>query len=53
MFSMLVFGLGINKDIIDVDNDELVEILMEDRVHGPHESSWSISETERHDGILV
>ena len=50
---MLVFGLGINKDIIDVDDNELVEVLMEDGVHEPHEGSWGIRETEGHDGILV
>ena len=26
---------------------------MKDRVYEPHESSWRISETERHDDILV
>ena len=25
---MLIFSLGIDKDIVDVDNDELVQILM-------------------------
>ena len=32
----LIFSLGIDKNIVDVDNDKLVQILMKDRVHEPH-----------------
>ena len=53
MFIMLFVGFRIDEDVIDVDNDELVEIIHEDRVHEPHESSWSIGETEGHDSILI
>ena len=49
---MLIFSLGIDKNIVDLDNDKLIQILMKDRVHEPPESRWSIRETERHDGIL-
>ena len=53
MLSMLFVGFGINEDVIDVDDDKLVEIIHEDGVHEPHESSRGISETKGHDGILI
>src|SRR5664279_4504413 len=53
MFGMFFFGLREDKNIIDVDHDELVEILHEYRVHEPHECCWGICKAKRHDSILV
>ena len=53
MLSMFVFGFGVDKDVIDVNDDKLVEVLVEDGVHQPHECSRSIGEAEGHDGVLI
>src|SRR5664279_180486 len=53
MFGMFFFGLGEDKNIIDVDHDELIKILHEHRVHKPHKSCWGICKTKRHNCILV
>ena len=53
MFSMLFFGFGVDKDVINVYYDELVQVLMEDGVHKPHECSQGIGEAKGHDGILI
>ena len=53
MLSMFFFGLGVDKDVINVNYDELVEVLVENGGHKPHECSRSIGEAKRHDGILI
>ena len=53
MFLMLFIGFGIDENVINVNDDKLVEIIHEDRVHEPHESSRGICETKGHDGILI
>ena len=51
MLSMLFFGFGLNEDVINVYDDEFVEVLMEYRVHKPHEGSRGIGETKGQDGF--
>src|SRR5664279_115744 len=53
MFGMFFFGLREDKNIIDVDHDELIKILHEHRVHKPHKSCWGIGKTKRHNCIFV
>jgi hypothetical protein len=49
VFSMIFLILGINKDVINRNHDELVKLRHEYRIHEIHEVSRSICETERHD----
>ena len=49
---MLFFGLGINKNIVDENHHELVEVLHEDLVHQVHEKGWGIGQTNGHHGVL-
>ena len=53
MLFMLFIRLGVDKNIIKINNHELVEVLHEDRIHEPREGSRSICEAKRHDCILV
>ena len=53
VFSMFLFILGIYKDIIQINHDELVEVFHEYIVHQTRECRWSIGQAERHDGVLV
>ena len=53
MFGMLFISFGINEDVINVNDDKIIEIIHENRVHEPHEGSWSIGEAKGHDGILI
>jgi hypothetical protein len=45
MFGMLLLIFGIDKDIIDKDHYEFVELLHEHRVHEVHEVGWENVET--------
>ena len=53
MFCMLFVGFGVDKDVIEIDHNELVDGLHEDKIHETRESRRSIGEAERHDGVLV
>jgi hypothetical protein len=53
MFGVFFFILGVYKDIIQINHDELVEVVHEDIVHQPREGCWSISQSEGHDGVLI
>jgi hypothetical protein len=48
MFGMLLLVFGIDKDIIDEDHYEFVELRHEHRVHEVHEVVWGICETKGH-----
>jgi hypothetical protein len=48
MFGMLLLIFGIDKDIIDEDHYEFVELRHKYRVHEVHEIGWSIFETKGH-----
>ena len=52
MFSMLFFSLGVDKDIINEDNHELVEVLHEYLIHEIHEISRGIGQTKGHNGVF-
>ena len=49
---MLFFGLGVDKDIINEDNHELVEVIHEDLVHEIHEISRGIGQAKGHNGAF-
>jgi hypothetical protein len=53
MLGMIFWIFGVDQDVINEDHNKLVEFLHEDRIHEVHEISWSVSETKRHDKILV
>jgi hypothetical protein len=48
MFGMLFLIFGIDKDIIDEDHYEFVELCHKHRVHEVHEVGWGIRETKGH-----
>jgi hypothetical protein len=50
---MIFFSLGIDQDVINEDNDKLVQIRHEYRVHQVHEMCKSIGESKRHNQILI
>ena len=52
LFRSLFFGLGVDKDIIDEDNHELVEVLHENLIHEIHEISWGIGQAKGHNGVF-
>src|SRR6185295_3451349 len=51
--SMIFFGLGINKNIIDKDDHKEIKFLHEDAIHQIHEISRCIGEGERHDSEFI
>jgi hypothetical protein len=48
MFGMLFLVFGIDKDIIDKDHYEFVELRHKHGVHEVHELGWGIRETKGH-----
>ena len=53
MFFMLFLGFGVDKNVIKIYHNELVEVFMKDRVHESRESRRCIGEAKEHDGVLV
>jgi hypothetical protein len=53
MFGMVLLVFGIEKDIIDEDHYEFVELRHKHGVHEIHEVGWGICETKRHHQELV
>jgi hypothetical protein len=53
MVGMLLLVFGIDKDIIDEDHYEFVELRHKHRVHEVHEVGWGICETKGHHQELV
>jgi hypothetical protein len=53
MLRMLFFTVGIDQDVINEDNDKLVQLWYEHGVHQEHEMCKSISESKRHNQILI
>src|SRR3954463_7614726 len=53
MSFMLFFGLGVDQNVIDENDNELVKELHEHLVHHIHEISWCIGQTKWHHGILI
>jgi hypothetical protein len=50
---MLFFILGVDQDVVNEDNDKLVQLRHEYRVHQIHEMCRSIGDSKRHNQILV
>jgi hypothetical protein len=50
---MLFFILGVDQNVIYEHHYELIQILHEHFVHQVHEIGWSISQSKRHDCVLV
>ena len=51
MYLMFFLILGIDKDNVDKDEDELVEIWF--AVHEVHEDRWCVGQSEWHNQKLV
>jgi hypothetical protein len=50
---MLFFARVIDQDVVNEDNDKLVQLRHEYRVHQVHKMCRSIGEPERHNQILI
>jgi hypothetical protein len=48
MFSMVLLALGINKNVIDKNHDELVKLQHKNRIHEIHKVGRGICETKRY-----
>jgi hypothetical protein len=53
VLSMIFLVLGINKDVINKNHNELLNFGYEYRIHEIHKVGRSIRETKRHDQILI
>jgi hypothetical protein len=53
MFGMFFLVFGVDKDIIDKDHYEFVELHHKHKVHEVHEVGWGIRETKGHYQELV
>jgi hypothetical protein len=53
VLSMIFLILGMNKDVINKNHNELVKFGHEYRIHEIDEVGRSICEPERHDQILI
>ena len=49
MVCIIMFTVGINKDVIYEDYDEHVQVLLEHIVHQVHKGCWGIVKTKGHD----
>ena len=52
-YSAFIKGLGENQDVIRIDEDELVIVWIEYKVHHAGESWRAISKSERHYYVLI
>ena len=50
---MFFDNLGVDQQVVEVNDDGGVEVLAEDLVHEALEGGWGIGETKRDDGELV
>ena len=50
---MFFDSLGVDQQVVEVNDDGGVEVLAEDLVHEALEGGWGIGETKRDDGELV
>ena len=50
---MFFIGLGVDEDVINKHDDELIQVLHENQIHEVHEVYWCISQSEGHNNILV
>jgi hypothetical protein len=50
---MLFFTVGIDQDVVNGDHDKLAQLWHEHGVHQVHEMCRSISESKRHNQILI
>ena len=46
---MIIFVTRVDKNVIDENYDEHVQVLREQSVHQVHKSCWGICETKGHD----
>ena len=50
---MLFLIFGVDEDVVDEHNHELVEVLHEHLIHHPHEVGRGVGQSKRHHGALV
>jgi hypothetical protein len=53
MSRMLFFILGIDQDVVNEDNDKLVQLRHEYRVHQIHKMCMRIGESKQHNQVLI
>lgn len=46
---MIIFARGVNKNVINEEYDEHVQVLLEHSVHLVYEGCWDISKTKGHE----
>ena len=49
MFSVKFFVVGIDEDVVEVNDYADIEHVGEDVIHESLKSGWSVGESERHD----
>ena len=49
---MYLFGVGVDEDIVQIDDDEYIGHVLEDVVHEVLKRGGSVSESHRHDKEL-
>src|SRR3954470_22962915 len=53
MFFMLFIALGVDQNVIDENDNELVKKFHEDLFHHIHEVGWCICQTKWHHAVLI
>ena len=53
VLEVLILGLGVDQNIVEVHDDKLVEEGLEDALHEAHEGGGGIGEAEGHDGEFI
>jgi dynactin complex subunit len=53
MLLMLFLILGVDQDVVNEDHDKLVQLRHEYEVHQVHKMCISISESKRHNQLLI
>jgi dynactin complex subunit len=53
MLLMLFLILGVDQDVVNEDHDKLVQLWHEYEVHQVHKMCKSISESKRHNQLLI
>jgi hypothetical protein len=53
MFHMFILIFGINKDVINENHDEFIQLRHKYGIHKVHEVGWCIRETKRHNQEFI
>ena len=53
MLKVVLLGVAVDENIIEVDHKKLTHVWAEDFRHKTHESCWGIGQAKRHDQELI